>query len=111
MMLNSDYVTYDAAEALYEAGFDLPVDGFLIITDKPWKTMPRPLLQQAEWWLRRKAYVSIRINATPSRKTWFWDMLDLTDGSYDDSAGNYYDEYEEAQNAAIIAACKYIKER
>lgn len=133
-LCDGDYVSLDAARALKRIGFDVPThthyhwrdaEGKVYVsrTSNPetWKDydcmVDRPILQKALEWLREKHHVSLRINYAMSQRGWFFDYLDLEDGSYDDStstydnAFDYYENYNEAVNDGIIAICAHIQSR
>ena len=131
---DSDYVILDAAWALKNIGFDVPThthyfwherEGthYINLTSNPefWQgsdsMINRPILQKAVEWLRDKRNVSLRINYSMAQKKWFFDYLDMEDGSYDDSTSTYeedfgyFDTYNEAVNQGIIAICIHIQNR
>lgn len=60
----------------------------------------------AELW---QICVSLRINKSLLKGQWFYDYLDLVDGSYLDS-DDYYDDYNKAINDGICEICNYIKQ-
>lgn len=68
----------------------------------------RPILQKAKEYLRDVRCVSLRISKSLLTGQWFYDYLDLVDGSYLDS-DDYYDDYNDAVNAGICEICNYIK--
>ncbi len=120
---DSDYVSLDAAIALKSIGFNLPThthyyvrNGKVMVSvfssPKTWndceKVHDRPILQKAVEWLRETRNVSLRVSLLLLSGKWFFDYLDLVDGSYFDS-DDHYETYNEALNAGICEICEYIK--
>lgn len=114
-----DYVSLEAAKALKSIGFNLPTHthygrhGINTTSDpESWLdndlVIDRPILQKAVEWLRETQRVSLRINWSESNEDWFYDYLDLSDGSYMDS-DDYYTDYNEAVNVGICEICEYIR--
>lgn len=129
-LVNSDYVNFDAALALSKVGYDIPTHthytgykdyGNVSLTSNAEKLtgvgsiIDRPILQKAVEWLRERHNISLRINYAMQTHKWFFDYLNMEDGSYDDSTSTYddttgdYDSYNDAVNAGIVAICEYIK--
>jgi len=121
---DKDYVNLDAAKALKEIGYNIPThtryhvrngQTTIGISSKPesWleyeDVFDRPILQKAVEYLREKRCVSLRINKSLLKGQWFYDYLDLVDGSYLDS-DDYYDDYNKAINDGICEICNYIKQ-
>lgn len=119
----SDYVNKDAAIALKQIGFNLPTHTHyhirngktsISVSSNPetWIDYPniidRPILQKAVEWLREVRHVSLRPSLLMVSGKWFYDYLDLIDGSYMDSDDSY-EKYNDAVNAGIIEICEYIK--
>lgn len=129
-LVNSDYVNFDAALALSKVDYDIPTHthytgykdyGNVSLTSNAEKLtgvgsiIDRPILQKAVEWLRERHNISLRINYAMQTHKWFFDYLNMEDGSYDDSTSTYddttgyYDSYNDAVNAGIVAICEYIK--
>lgn len=117
----SDYVSRDAAIALKEIGFNLPTHTYyrvcngnigVALSPEIWNenkgVVSRPIIQKAVEWLREVRTVSLRVSLLLISGKWFYDYLDLVDGSYIDGDGKY-EKYNDAVNAGIIEICKYIK--
>lgn len=130
-LTDGDYVNAEAAIALMHVGYESSIDScssnyrgqrLSYVTEKVPGTggcmVSRPLLQKAVEWLREHHKVSLRVNySREKRNKYFFDYLDMEDGNYndstvwfDDSVG-YYDSYNEAVNAGIVAICEYIGEQ
>ena len=130
-LIDGDYVNEEAALALSRVGYDVPTHthytgykgyGNVSLTSSPEKLtgvgsiVDRPILQKAVEWLRERCHISLRINYTMQTLKWFFDYLNMKDGSYDDSTSTYddktgyYDSYNDAVNAGIVAICEYIKD-
>lgn len=129
-LVSGDYVNLDAALALSKVGYDIPTHthytgykdyGNVSLTSNAEKLtgvgsiIDRPILQKAVEWLRERHNISLRINYAMQTHKWFFDYLNMEDGSYDDSTSTYddttgyYDSYNDAVNAGIVAICEYIK--
>lgn len=129
-LVSGDYVNLDAAIALSKVGYDVPTHthytgykgyGSVSLTSNAEKLtgvgsiIDRPILQKAVEWLRERHNISLRINYAMQTHKWFFDYLNMEDGSYDDSTSTYddttgyYDSYNDAVNAGIVAICEYIK--
>ena len=130
-LVNGDYVNLDAALALSKVGYDVPTHthytrykgyGNVSLTSSPERLtgvanmLDRPILQKAMEWLRERRHISLRINYAMHTHKWFFDYLNMKDGSYDDSTSTYddktgyYDSYNDAVNAGIVAICEHIKD-
>lgn len=119
-----DYVSLKAAKALKSIGYNVPTHTHYHIRDdkvyiglssnpEHWgndyeNIIDRPILQKAVEYLRDVRYVSLRINQSLIRGKWFYDYLDLVDGSYLDG-DDHYDDYNDAINNGICEICNYIK--
>lgn len=117
----SDYVSKDAAIALKEIGFNLPTHTYyrtcngnvgVALSSEIWNekdgVVSRPIIQKAVEWLREVRHVSLRPSFLLVSGKWFYDYLDLIDGSYMDG-DDRYEKYNDAVNAGIIEICEYIK--
>ena len=130
-LVSGDYVNLDAAIALSKVGYDVPTHthytgykgyGNVSLTSSPERLtgianmLDRPILQKAVEWLRERCHISLRINYVMQTRKWFFDYLNMKDGSYNDSTSayddttGYYDGYNDAVNAGIVAICGYIKD-
>lgn len=121
---DKDYVSLEAAKALKGIGYNVPTHTHYHIRDdkvyvglssnpEHWgceyeNVIDRPILQKAKEYLRDVRCVSLRISKSLLTGQWFYDYLDLVDGSYLDS-DDYYDDYNDAVNAGICEICNYIK--
>lgn len=120
---DKDYITLETAKALKEIGYNIPTNSHyhirngqttISISSLPESSLDyenvfdRPILQKAVEYLREVRYVSLRISKSLLKGQWFYDYLDLVDGSYLDS-DDYYEDYNEAVNKGICEICNYIK--
>lgn len=128
-MNTEDYVSYEQAKKLKELGFDWrtiwyyefeePTDDEAVLNytasynglnnnmfDDNYSA---PTLAEAAKWLREIHKLSIRINYSQTHKNWFFDILNLDDGSYTDSdIDEYYSTYEKALSAGLDAALELL---
>lgn len=113
-LVDDDFVSKKAAVALSKVGYDAPLHTHYLVGMGD--MVCRPILQKAVEWLRERHNISLRINYAMKTRNWFFDYLNMADGSYDDSTSiyddttGYYDSYNDAVNAGIIAICEYIKD-
>lgn len=113
-LTDDDFVSKKAAVALNMVGYDAPMHTHHLIGMGD--MVCRPILQKAVEWLRERCHISLRINYTMQTHKWFFDYLNMKDGSYDDSTSTYddktgyYDSYNDAVNAGIVSICGYIKD-
>lgn len=121
----NDYVSYELAVKLKDAGFDEPCDYI-----HAWMSEPRfsvtetaeleveyfdgtniysaPTLWQAQKWLREKHHISIRVNYLPLSGLWFSDWLNIESMEYDDTDAKF-PTYEEALSEGVKSALELIK--
>lgn len=125
------FLTYEQAEQIKALGYDEPTyffyskevveDGTPIVVHKGFSMtttnslmeqigstqISAPTQAQAAKWLREKG-CSVRVNYSQSYGDWFYDILNLNDGSYYD-AEEYYDTYEEAMSEGINDILEQMK--
>lgn len=134
-MDNQDFVSYPLAKLLKECGFDEPCECYYtngyandslddlsrvvkfhrdrlynhnMVVSAEGACYSAPTLWQTQKWLREKHHISIRISYVMDAKKWFYDWLNLEDGSYDCSDDDS-ETYEQALQEGIKAALELIK--
>lgn len=118
-----DIVTYAQAQILKVLGFDRPTEFYFTKEDAPksmvWRKrtdaanhngdenlpskVSAPSLYEAAKWLREVKGWSVRLNYSRSNREWFYDILNMGNGDYDDGDDYYFQSYEEAFSAGVSA--------
>lgn len=120
-MITEQYVTFQTAQLLKEAGFNVPVRtqyshrGNVWCSEKPndynsdktSPTLSRPTQQLAARWLREAHNILLILN--PVLQGWIYDLYDLKKHQYilcNEDA--FTENYEEAYEAALQEALRLI---
>lgn len=118
-----DTVLYGHALVLKELGFDRPTEFYFTKEDAPksmvWRKraevlnhngdaglppkVSAPTLYEAAKWLREVKNWSVRVNYSRENREWFYDILNMETGDYDDGGDCYFQSYEEAFSAGVSA--------
>ena len=119
-MITEQYVSFDTAKMLKEAGFDVPCDkwygeeGFFMSGNH--KYCKCPTLQLAARWLREVHRIVVDVAYIPphvGRDVWQYFVGGMDDmvwpGDYEPS-DRKYETYEEAMEVGLQEAIKLIKE-
>ena len=131
-MITEQYVTFETAKLLKEAGFDSPTRGIYrtnrtgdhsfaeynmkqTVDDLSWNAGDgfqyeylAPTKSLAARWLREKH--GIHIAVTPSNKAWYWELR-TTDGAFMAGSAQHnptFPTYEEALETGLREALEHI---
>ena len=117
MLTEKDYCDYDTCVALRELGlsFEDASQRFErnILTNR-YEEIPRPLLYEAQKWLREEKKIGVFVSGFKNGYTfWVNNLLNgdtLYQGFFDNQTGEKYKSYEEALLEGIKEAIKLLKE-
>ena len=126
IMIEEQFVSFDTAKMLKEAGFDVPCTSQYSDIGVQWESTSLSNFNADDWayscptqalaarWLREVHNIHLFVNYFFEDNMWFYVTVDLTES--DEIKGIHpnesnYESYEEALEAGLQEALKLIKKR